>query len=61
MIRSFESMMKNELVWSFVEGFKGTFRLAACLFMAVGSVITAFEKRELGEADKRRAHPPEHS
>jgi hypothetical protein len=39
--------MKNELIASFVEGFKDSFRLAAYLFMAVASVITAFEKREL--------------
>jgi hypothetical protein len=41
--------MKNELIASFVEGFKDSFRLAACLFMAVASVMTAFEKRELCE------------
>jgi hypothetical protein len=40
--------MKNELVQSFIDGFKGAFRLAACLFIGVASVITAFEKRELG-------------
>jgi hypothetical protein len=41
--------MKNELVASFVEGFKDSFRLAACLFMAIASCITAFEKREMND------------
>jgi hypothetical protein len=41
--------MRNELIASFVEGFKDSFRLAACLFVAVTSVITAFEKREMND------------
>jgi hypothetical protein len=50
MIRNTEGgAMKNELVQAFLEGFKDSFRLAACLFMAVASVITAFANRELDE------------
>jgi hypothetical protein len=41
--------MADELVASFVEGFKDAFRLAAYLFMAVASVITAFTNRKLDE------------
>jgi hypothetical protein len=46
--------MADELVASFVEGFKDAFRLAAYLFMAVVSVITVFEKRELGESGEEK-------
>lgn len=41
--------MKNELVESFVTGFKDCFRLAAYLFVAVVSVIGAFSNHSLGE------------
>jgi hypothetical protein len=55
--------MADELVASFVEGVKDAFRLAAYLFMAVASVITAFEKRELREpsTETKRKRPSDHS
>lgn len=41
--------MKNELIKSFVEGFKDSFRLAACLFVSVVAVIGAFSNHGLGD------------
>jgi hypothetical protein len=56
MIRGIESqfggLMKNELVQSFIKGFKDSFCLAACLFVAVASVIAAFANRDLCAKEK---------
>lgn len=48
--------MKNELVASFVEGFKDSFRLAACLFVSIVAVIGAFSNHALSDkmADMKR-------